>query len=73
MNTSDLKIIAANGGGMILDASKYTSSDLKIIAANASTNKAIIILRNVGCLTSSDMKIIAANSKGAVIFDLAEA
>ncbi|MEQ1748093.1 MAG: hypothetical protein ABL974_01625 [Prosthecobacter sp.] len=68
---SDLKIIAANGGGMILDASKITPLDLKIIAANASSHQAAITLRNAGCLTPSDMKIIAANSKGCVVFDFA--
>jgi hypothetical protein len=66
---SDLIIIASNGGGMILDASKFSSSDLKIIAHNASKTKAQITLKNPHLLSLSDLKIIAHNSKGAVVFD----
>lgn len=69
ITVNDLKIIASNGGGMILDATKFSSTDLKIIASNASGTKAQITLKNPHTLSSSDLKIIAANSKGSVIFD----
>lgn len=69
VSVSDLKIIASNGGGMILDASKISASDLKIIASNASGKQANIILKNPTVLSASDLKIIASNSKGCVTFD----
>lgn len=69
LNVSDLKIIASNGGGMIIDAKKILASDLKIIASNASNKGGKIIIKNPMALSVSDMKIIAINSKGCVIFD----
>ena len=72
IQVSDIKIIARNGGGMILDARKFQVSDLKIIASNASTHGASIQLNHVDHLQISDLKIIAGNSKGAVIFNFAE-
>ncbi len=72
MTIGDLKIIAGNGGGMILDARKYTPGDLKIIASNASSHRAMIILKHASSLSAGDLKIIASNSKGCVIFDFVE-
>jgi hypothetical protein len=69
VSVSDLKIIASNGGGMILDATKFSSSDLKILASNASKTQAQIVLRKTNKLDSSDLKIIASNGKGCVVFD----
>ena len=69
MMVSDLKIIASNGGGMILDAKSIRGSDLKIICSNASAKQATVIIRNSSVLSSSDIKIMASNSKGCAIFD----
>jgi len=69
ISVTDIKIIASNGGGMVLDASKISATDLKIIASNASAKQAQIILKNPSALSSTDLKIIASNSKGCVIFD----
>lgn len=69
VSIGDLKIIASNGGGMVLDASTISAGDLKIIASNASATKAQIILKNPNCLSVGDMKIIASNAKGCVVFD----
>ncbi len=69
MTVSDLKIIASNGGGMILDAKSISASDLKIICSNASAKQATVIIRNSSELSSSDIKIMASNSKGCAIFD----
>jgi hypothetical protein len=69
ISVSDLKIIASNGGGMVLDATKVSVSDLKIIASNASKTQAQITLRNPHVLSASDLKIIASNAKGCVVFD----
>lgn len=70
IHISDLKIIALNGGGMMLDAKKYHVSDLKIIALNAASSGAKIYLYNIESIHVSDLKIIALNSKGCVIFNL---
>ena len=66
---SDLKIIASNGGGMVLDANTISPGDLKIIASNASKTQAQIVIKNPTFLSPGDMKIIASNAKGCVIFD----
>jgi pyruvate kinase len=69
ISVSDLKIIASNGGGMIIDSAALSVSDLKIIVLNASKHKAQIIIKNPQKLAISDLKIIASNSKGCVVFD----
>lgn len=69
ISVTDLKIIANNGGGMILDARKFSPTDLKIIAINASDTQAQILLKNPHALDPTDLKIIASNAKGCVIFD----
>ena len=69
VSVNDLKIIASNGGGMILDARKISANDLKIITSNASRSGARITLRNVDAISTNDLKIIASNSKGCVVFD----
>ncbi|MDA3886345.1 MAG: hypothetical protein PF638_12190 [Candidatus Delongbacteria bacterium] len=66
---SDLKLIARNGGGMILDAKKIQSSDLKLIVRNASETQAQITLKNPQVLSVSDIKLISSNAKGCVVFD----
>jgi len=70
ISISDLKIIAANGGGMILDAATISANDLKIIASNASRGGGYITLRKVHYLSAEDLKIIASNGKGHIILDL---
>lgn len=69
LSVNDLKIIASNGGGMILDARTISVNDLKIIASNASRGMGTVTLKNVGVLNAYDLKIIASNSKGRVVFD----
>lgn len=69
VSVNDLKIIATNGGGMILDARKISANDLKIIASNASRSGAQITLKNVSAISVNDLKIIAFNSKGCAVFD----
>lgn len=70
VSVTDLKIIASNGGGMILDAMQVSATDLKIIASNAARGGGFVTLRNAGALSANDLKIIASNSKGHVILDL---
>jgi hypothetical protein len=72
ISVNDLKTIAGNGGGMILDARKVSSSDLKIIASNASHTSARIILKNPHILSSGDLMEIASNGMGCVVFDFCE-
>lgn len=68
-STLDLKRIAAVGGGLVLDASKYSTLDLKAIAASA---KSDIVLKNVSEMSTMDIKNIASAGNGHVIFDMTE-
>lgn len=65
----DLKRVVAAGGGLIIDASKYSILDLKGIAAVAKTD---IVLKNVSEMSAMDMKNIATAGNGHVIFDMTE-
>lgn len=65
----DAKIIASRGGGLILDASKYTPDDLKVIASRAADGGGLIILRNANRITPDDAKVIASRGGGKVILD----
>lgn len=69
ISVNDLKIIASNGGGMILDARLFSANDIKIIASNASKSKASLIIKHPNTINLNDMKIIASNGKGCVVFD----
>ena len=68
-STLDLKRVVAAGGGLVLDASKYSTLDLKAFAASAKAN---IILKNVSDMSTMDMKNIASAGNGHVIFDMTE-
>ena len=68
-STMDLKRVAAAGGGLILDCSKFSALDIKAIAGSA---KAPLILKNVNELSAMDMKAIAAAGSGQVLFDLCD-
>lgn len=72
LSVNDLKIIASNGGGMILDARHVSANDLKIIASNAARGGGTVTLKNAFILSPNDLKIIASNSKGRVVLDLSE-
>jgi len=70
ISVADLKIIAVNGGGMVIDAKQVPVTDLKIIASNASKGGGLVTLKNADALSVTDLKIIASNSKGHVVLDL---
>lgn len=65
----DLKRVVAAGGGLIIDATKFSALDIKAIAAAA---KADIIIKNVSEMSTMDMKNIASAGNGHVVFDLTE-
>ncbi|EAA6030668.1 hypothetical protein E0508_06105 [Salmonella enterica subsp. enterica serovar Kingston] len=69
LTVMDLQTIASFGGGMIIDAKKFTVLDLQNIASFASTKQARITIKNAGLLTSLDLQTIASFSKGCVVFD----
>lgn len=68
-STMDIKKIVAAGGGVILDASKYSTLDLKSIAGTA---KATVTLKNASEFSTMDLKNIAAAGNGHVVFDFSE-
>ncbi|MEM5435950.1 hypothetical protein [Paraburkholderia diazotrophica] len=69
-SVTDLKAIAAAGGGMVLDARKFSTTDLKSIAANAKGKGSTVFLNNVKSKSTTDLKAIAAAGGGTVVFDL---
>jgi hypothetical protein len=69
-SVTDLKAIAENGGGMVLDARKYSTTDLKAIAANANGKGSRIFINQADSKSTTDLKAIAATGGGAVVFDL---
>lgn len=65
----EIKKIVSVGGGVIVDASQYSTVDLKAIAANAKAN---IVLKNTDDMSTLDLRSIASAGKGHVIIDLTE-
>lgn len=65
----EIKKIVSVGGGVIVDASQYSTVDMKAIAANA---KADIVLKNTDDMSTLDLRSIASAGKGHVIIDLTE-
>jgi hypothetical protein len=70
MTLEGLVKVVANGGGVILDGSKFMSEGLIQIAANAAGKGSHVVIRNLAGFNLDDLVRIAANGKGAVIFDL---
>jgi len=69
-STADLKSIAASGGGMVIDARKYSTADLKSIAASASGKGSRVFVNHADTKSTADLKSIAASGGGSVVFDL---
>ncbi len=67
---ADLQNIAAHGGGLVLDAGKYSTHDLSNIAAHAKGKGSRIIIKNADAKSTYDLNSIAAHGGGAVVFDL---
>ena len=65
----EIKKIVSVGGGVIVDASQYSTVDLKSIAANAKAN---VVLKNTDEMSTMDLRSIASAGKGHVIIDLTE-
>lgn len=66
---TDLRAIAASGGGMVLEAGSFTTTDLRAIAASANRGGGQLILKGLGGKTTTDLRAIAASGKGKVVFD----
>lgn len=69
LSVTDLKGIADSGGGLIIDAKKFTVTELKGIVDNAKGALAIITIKNLQSLSVTDLKGIAKSGGGKVIFD----
>ena len=64
----ELRAIAASGGGMTLDASKFSTADLRALAASANGGGQIF-LRNLNEFSVQDLRAIAASGGGRIVFD----
>ncbi|QSR34829.1 hypothetical protein CFI10_07450 [Marinobacterium iners] len=67
---TDLRAIAASGGGMILDADRFTTTDLRAIAASTNSGGGQLFLKGLGGKTTADLRAIAASGGGKVVFDV---
>lgn len=68
-SASDLRGIAAAGGGMIIDGSKYTPQELRAIATAASKHNSSVTIKNIKTISSGNLRGIAESGQGCVIFD----
>jgi hypothetical protein len=66
-----LSQIVEAGGGIIIDASKYTTSELTQIASAAKGNNASVVIRNADKKTTEKLRQIALAGAGRVTFELA--
>ncbi|UKE61804.1 hypothetical protein KM539_19275 [Xanthomonas translucens pv. poae] len=66
---TDLRAIAASGGGMVLSARGFTTTDLRAIAASANSGGGQITLRDLTAFTVTDLLAIASSGGGRVVFD----
>jgi hypothetical protein len=69
LSFENLRAIASSGGGMIIDATKFSFEDLRAIASSASGKQAQIVLRKVSGLSFDELRSIASSGKGSVVFD----
>lgn len=67
MTSPELQAIAAAGGGLILDAAKYSGVDLQAIARKVTS---LLTLKNAAKLTAAECQAIAKQNPGRVVFDL---
>jgi len=65
-----LRLVAAAGGGLVLDASDFTFNQLADICAAAATGQALVSLHHVSGLTVHQLQELAAAAPGLVSFDL---
>lgn len=65
-----LKRIAGDGGGLILDASAFTLSQITQISAAAAGGQASITLRNVSGLTVQQLRELSVVAPGLIVFDM---
>ncbi|MFY9260469.1 MAG: hypothetical protein WAO71_08185 [Gallionella sp.] len=66
---TDLRAIAASGGGMILSAIGFTTTDLRAIASSANSGGGQITLRHLSGFNVTDLRAIASSGGGKVVFD----
>jgi hypothetical protein len=67
MTFDEIRQVVANGGGLTVDATKYTADQLRALAAFAATSGAQLTISG-GPLSFDDMRAIASHGNGRVIF-----
>jgi hypothetical protein len=65
----DLRAIASSGGGMVLDASGFSTLDLRAIASSAASGGGQLMLKGLSTRSTLDLRAIASSGAGKVIFD----
>lgn len=70
ITAEQLSRIAANGGGLVLDASAWTFPQLKEIITAANHGKAQITLKTFANMTATQLDELAVLAPGLIVFDL---
>ena len=68
MDTNGLRNLVSSGGGVMIDANKYTPLELQSLVGSS---MGMVIIKNVNKLTLSQCQEIAEQNPGNVIFDFA--
>jgi hypothetical protein len=67
MTFDEIGTVLASGGGLTVDATRYTADQLRTLAAYAATSGAQLTIAG-GKLSFNDMRAIATHGNGRVVF-----
>ncbi|MCB4361359.1 hypothetical protein [Quatrionicoccus australiensis] len=68
-STSDLCLVMRAGGGVKIDAAKFSTSDLCLIARAGSETGAMLFVTNAVTKSTSDLCLIGRANPGRVVFE----
>jgi uncharacterized membrane protein len=67
MTFDEIRMVVASGGGLTVDATRYTPDQLRTLAAYAATSGAQLTIAG-GKLSFEDMRAVATHGNGRVVF-----
>jgi hypothetical protein len=70
LTIAQLKQIAAAGGELVLETSRYTYPQMTDIVLAAAAGSARVTLRGVARLTAEQLRTLAARAPGLITFDV---
>jgi hypothetical protein len=69
LTIAQLQQIAAAGGGLILETSRYTYKQMTEIVLAAAAGNTPVTLRGVAGLTADQLRQLATKAPGLIVFD----